>query len=95
MFCFGVDVFIFLVECFVLELSSLCSWLNVLLWSWHLNVPGLLFCYGVGVLMFLVDCFVLELCVIRYVVMSFIDKLAVLVLFCVSITYVLCLYCSF
>jgi hypothetical protein len=45
--------------------------------------------------MFLAECSVLELCVIRYVVMSFIYKLVVLVLFCVSITYLLCLYCSF
>jgi hypothetical protein len=37
----------FLVDCFVLELVSLYSWLNVLL--------------GVGVFKFLVECFVLEL----------------------------------
>jgi hypothetical protein len=30
LFCFGVGIFMFLVECFVLELASLCSWLNVL-----------------------------------------------------------------
>jgi cytoskeletal protein RodZ len=35
MFCFGVGVFMLLVKCFVLELVSLCSWLNVLFWSWH------------------------------------------------------------
>jgi hypothetical protein len=52
-------------------------------WSWHLNVPGWLFCYEVGVLMFLVDCFVLELCVIRYVLMSFIYNLVALVMFCI------------
>ena len=47
MFCFGFAVFIFLVECFVLEWASLYSYLNILL--------------GVGVLIFLVDCFILEL----------------------------------
>ena len=33
--------------------------------------------------MLLVDCFVLELCVIRYVLMSFIYKVVVLVMFCI------------
>jgi hypothetical protein len=36
---FGVGVFLFLVECFVLDLASLCSWLNVLFWTWRLYVP--------------------------------------------------------
>jgi hypothetical protein len=36
LFCFGVGVFIFLVECFVLELAFLCSWSIVLFWSWRL-----------------------------------------------------------
>jgi hypothetical protein len=30
----------FLVDCFVLELASSCSWLIVLFWSWHLYVPS-------------------------------------------------------
>jgi hypothetical protein len=30
----------FLVECFVLEVASLCSKLNVLFWSWRLYVPS-------------------------------------------------------
>jgi len=61
MFCLGslyVSSWIFL---FFLELSSLYSKLNVLLWSWRLYVPGWLLCFGVGFFMFLVDCFVLEL----------------------------------
>jgi hypothetical protein len=61
MFCFGVGFFIFQVECFVLELPSLCSKLNVLFWSCRLYIPSWMFCFGVAVFMFLVDCFVLEL----------------------------------
>ena len=33
----------FLVDCFVLELASLCSWLNVLFWSWRLYFSSCLF----------------------------------------------------
>jgi hypothetical protein len=51
----------FLVDCFVLELASLCSWLNVLFWNWRLYVPSRLFCFGVGLFMFLVNGCVLEL----------------------------------
>jgi hypothetical protein len=43
--------------------------------------------------MLLVDCFVLELCVIRYVLMSFIYKVVVLVMFCIhSIFFMLVLF---
>ena len=55
-FCFGVCVPMFLVECFILELASLCSWLIVLFWSWCHNVPSWLFCFGFGIFMFLVNC---------------------------------------
>jgi hypothetical protein len=58
MVCFGVGVFIYLVEYFVLELPSLCSQLNVLLWSCRLYVPSWLLCFGVDIFMFLVECFV-------------------------------------
>jgi hypothetical protein len=51
----------FMVKCFVLELACLCSWLNVLFWSWLLYVPSLLFCFGFAVFMSVVECFVLEL----------------------------------
>ena len=75
MFCFGVVVFMPLVDCFVLELPSLCSWLIglfwswlffcscliALCWSWRPCVPSWLFCFGFGVFIFLVECFVLDL----------------------------------
>jgi hypothetical protein len=47
MFCFGVVVFMFPVQCFALELASLFSLLFV--------------CFGFAVFMFLFECFVLEL----------------------------------
>ena len=47
MFCFGIGVFMFLVDSFVFELGSSCSWLMVVFWSWCLNVPSWLLCFGV------------------------------------------------
>ena len=80
MFCFGVGVFLFLVDCFVLKLTFLCSWLIVLLWSWRLYVPGWMFCLGVGVSMFLVDCFVFGVAVFIFLVEGFVLELAPLCL---------------
>jgi hypothetical protein len=61
MFCFGIGVSMFSIKCFVLELPSLCSWVNILLWSWYLYVPCWIVYFAVGVSMLLVDCFALEL----------------------------------
>jgi hypothetical protein len=60
MFCFGVGVSMFLVECFVLELASICSWLIVVVFG--VGVYMLLVdCFGIGIFMFLFECFDLEL----------------------------------